>query len=429
MPSLRKLLNRLFRDALGRDIVTVASGNAVAQILHIIAVPLLMLLYKPSDYGVYAVYLAAVAVLAVVSALRYDFAILLATSRRTIFSVLTLCTGMVGGWCALLALVSTAATIVYASDPWPALPLRFVLFLPLGVGLHALYTLSLQYATRIQDYGTLRTARILYGFVTVLAQGVLFFICRSPVGLILGEALGRTAGVLVLTRPVFVDWRSCPARVSIRSVVAAARRYSRFPRYLVVMDFLSTIARNAPVTLFAIFFGTSVAGVYGQAQRLCGAPLTLLAQAVGRVFVGRLSSALREKADIRQIFQDVSTRLVIVALVAVAGIAAAAVVLPLILGQAWQGIGPVLLLLLPSFFALFIASPVAPCLTVLNRQRLQLLWEVVRLTATSGCILLAVRLALAFEVVLFSYSVLLTGCLSVLYALCRRTIHANANST
>ena len=427
--SLHKILSHLFRDALGRDIVTVASGNAVAQILQLIAVPLLMLLYRPSDYGVYAVYLAAVAVLAVVSALRYDFAILLATSRRTIFSLFTLCTVMVGGWCALLALLSIGATLVYTSDPWPVLPLRVMLFLPLGVGLNALYTLSLQYATRKQEYGTLRNARIVYGIVTVLAQGALFFRYGSPVGLILGEALGRAAGVLVLIRPVLVDWRSCPARVSNRSVAAAARRYSRFPRYLVVLDFLSTIARNAPVTLFAIFFGTSVAGIYGQAQRLCGAPLTLLAQAVGRVFVGRLSSAIREKADVRQIFQDVSTRLVIMALVAVTGIAAAAVVLPLILGQAWQGIGPVLLLLLPSFFALFIASPVAPCLTVLNRQRLQLVWELVRLTATSGCILLAVRVALSFEVVLFSYSVVLTGCLSVLYALCRRTIHANANST
>ena len=428
MRSLRDILNRLFRDALGRDIATVASGNAAAQILQLIAVPVLMLLYEPSDYGVYAVYLAAVAVLAVVSALRYDFAILLATSRRTIFSLFTLCTGMVAGWCTMLVLLSTGATLVYASDQWPALPLRFALFLPLGVGLSALHTVSLQYATRQQEYGTLRTARILYGFVTVLAQGALFFVYESPVGLILGEALGRAAGVLILTRPVFVDWRSCPARVSIRSVAAAARRYSRFPRYLVAMDFLSTIARNAPVTLFAIFFGTSVAGVYGQAQRLCGAPLTLLAQAVGRVFVGRLSSALREKADVRQIFHDVSIRLVMMALVAVAGIAAAAVVLPLILGQTWQGIGPVLILLLPSFFALFIASPVAPCLTVLNRQRLQLLWEVVRLTATAGCILLAVRLALAFDIVLLSYSVVLTGCLSVLYALCRRTIHANTSS-
>ena len=385
-----------------------------------------MLLYRPSDYGVYAVYLAAVAVLAVVSALRYDFAILLATSRRTIFSLFTLCTVMVGGWCALLALLSIGATLVYTSDPWPALPLRVMLFLPLGVGLNALYTLSLQYATRKQEYGTLRSARIVYGFVTVLAQGAFFFRYRSPVGLILGEALGRAAGVLLLIRPVLVDWRSRPARVSIRSASAAARRYSRFPRYLVVLDFLSTIARNAPVTLFSIFFGTAVAGIYGQAQRLCGAPLTLLAQAVGRVFVGRLSAAIREKADVRQIFQDVSTRLVIMALVAVAGIAAAAFVLPLILGPAWQGIGPVLLLLLPSFFALFIASPVAPCLTVLDRQPLQLRWELARLAAIVAAIVLTVRLGVPFDMVLLTYSLVLTCLLSLLYALCRRSISAFA---
>ena len=39
MHSLRNILRRLFRDALGRDIVTLASGNAVAQLLHVLAVP------------------------------------------------------------------------------------------------------------------------------------------------------------------------------------------------------------------------------------------------------------------------------------------------------------------------------------------------------------------------------------------------------
>ncbi len=412
----------MFGDSLGRDIVTLASGNAVAQGLQLIAVPALMLLYRPSDYGIYGVYLSVVAVLVVVAALRYDFAILVAVTRKSVFSLLTLCCVMVGAWCVLLGVLSTAATLL-GNDGLLPIPLRFLPFLPVGVGLNALYTLSLQYATRCQHYGTLRTARILYAFVTLLTQGGLFFLYRSPIGLILGEALGRLAGVLVLSHLVVVHWRESATRVTMRSMVVVARRYSRFPRYLVVADFLSTISRHAPVTLFAIFFGTAVAGVYGQAQRLCGAPLTLFAQAVGRVFVGRLSSALREKViEVRLIFREVSARLLIMALAAIAGIAAVAAFLPIILGDEWSDIRPVLLLLLPSFFALFMASPVAPSLSVLNRQRRQLVWELLRLSATVGWILLGVHLALSFESVLFTYSLVLTFCLSLLYELCRRTV-------
>jgi len=420
---IRTILDRLFRDSLGRDIVTLASGNAVAQVLQLVAVPALMLLYQPSDYGIYGVYLSAVAVLVVVAALRYDFAILVAVTRKSVFSLLTLCSVMVGAWCALLAILSIAAASLGSADPLPAIPLRYLPLLPLGVGLSALYSVCLQYATRCQHFGALRTARILYAFVTLLTQGGLFFLYRSPIGLILGEALGKLAGVLVLSHLVVVHWRQSATRVTMRSMTVVARRYSRFPRYLVAMDFLSTISRNAPVTLFAIFFGTTVAGVYGQAQRLCGAPMTLLAQAVGRVFVGRLSYALRQKvSNVRRIFREVSVRLLIMALVAVAGIATVGAFLPLILGDEWSDIRPVLLLLLPSFFALFIASPVAPSLTVLNRQRRQLVWELLRLGATVGWILLGVHLALSFESVLFTYSLVLTFCLSLLYALCRRTV-------
>ena len=429
MRPTRRILRRLFGDALGRDIATLASGNAVAQILHLIGVPILMMLYKPSDYGVYAVYVSVVAVLAVISALRYDFAILVAANRRSVFSLFTLCTLMTAVWCALLALLNFGAALVHRFPSVAAVPLRVLPFVPLGVGLSALYTVALHYATREQQYRTLRTARILYGLVTLIAQGSLFVLYRSPVGLILGDALGRLVGVLILTRLVIVDWRSCGVRVTVQSILLAARRHSRFPRYLVAMDFLSTVSRNAPVTLFAILFGTPVAGVYGQAQRLCGAPLTLVAQAVGRVFVGRISSALRENAgDMTEIFRDVSMRLVALALLAVAGIAAVSMMLPRILGEAWEGIGPVLLLLLPAFFALFVVSPVAPALSVLNRQRLQLLWEVVRLCALAGWIFVGARLALTFEIVLLVYSLVLASCLSLLYALCGRTILGHSNT-
>ena len=427
MQPIRNILSRLFGDALGRDIATLASGNAIAQILHLIAVPFLMLLYRPSDFGIYAVYLSAVAILAVISALRYDFAILVATSRRSVFSLLTLCTGMVGAWCALLEFVFIAVASIEIPHRFPALPLRFLPFLPLGVCLSSLYTLCLQFATRSQEYKALRSARIVYSGATLMAQTTLFFVFRDPVGLIIGEAFGRLVGVLILSRLVLGDWRSSRTSVTIRSVVVAARRYSRFARYLVVVELFSTISRNAPVTFFAIFFGTAVAGVYGQAQRLCGAPLTLLSQAVGRVFVGRLALALRDNiGTTRSIFRDVSIRLVIMAVMAVAGVAAVAAVLPWILGEDWRGLGPALVLLLPSFFALFVASPIAVSLDVLNRQRLHLLWEAVRLGAVAGWILFGVFLSLDFETVLFGYSLVLACCLSVLYALCRRTVLTNA---
>ena len=422
MRRIRSILNRLFHDSLGRDIVTLASGNAVSQILHLSVIPILMWLYKPSDFGIYAIYLAAVAVLAVLAVLRYDFAILLAEHRRTVFSLLTLCIGMVAVWCTLIA-IAGVSVVHLAPAQSGVVPLRIVPFLPLGVGLSCLYTIGLQVGTRNQEYKRLRSARIVYSCTTLLAQIVLFFAYRSAIGLIIGEALGRLGGVLILGGYVIGDWRSCRTPVTVRSVIVAARRYSRFPRYLVLVELLSTISRNAPVTLFAIFFGTSAAGMYGQAQRLCGAPMTLLSQAVGRVFVGRVSSAHRSRgAAFRSVFGDVSVRLAIMAAIAVAAVAAAGVALPWIVGEEWKGIGAVLFLLLPSFFALFVVSPIAPSLDVLNRQGLHLRWEVMRLSAVVGWIVLGARLTMGFETVILGYSLVLTGCLALLYGICRRTI-------
>ena len=72
-----------------------------------------MLLYKPPDYGIYAVYVSVVAVLAVISALRYDFAILVAANRTSVFSLFALCTLMIGAWCVLLALLGVGTAFLH----------------------------------------------------------------------------------------------------------------------------------------------------------------------------------------------------------------------------------------------------------------------------------------------------------------------------
>ena len=423
MRALWKSLPQLFRGSLSRDIVTVASGNALAQVFQLIGTPILMLLYNPADYGLYAIYLSVVSVFAVFSSLRYDFAVLIATSRRTAFTLVALSGVLLISWSGFLALLLGGIRSLLPPQALASLPVRYMPYVPFGVLLTALYALAVHYVTRMQAYRALRAARVLYGLATVISQGLLFLVFGTTVGLIVGDALGRLAGISVLFHLIVVDWRSQPPRVTLRGTVSAARRYARFPRYLVATDLLSAISRNAPVAMLATVFGTDITGIYAQAQRLAGAPLMLLGQAVASVYSGRLSSVLRTNAaELPIVFRDVTVRLVVIAVVAVAAIAALAALLPLIVDSEWQELRTVMIVLLPSFFALFVASPVAPSLALLNRQHVHLLWELARLGAVVASIAAGVGLGAPFHTVLLSYSVVLAVCLSALYGLCYRNV-------
>ena len=55
-----------------RHVVTLASGTAIAQLLLVLAMPVLTRLYTPADYGTLAVYSSTLTVLLVLASDKYD---------------------------------------------------------------------------------------------------------------------------------------------------------------------------------------------------------------------------------------------------------------------------------------------------------------------------------------------------------------------
>ncbi len=70
--------------------VTLASGTAIAQLMLVLATPLLTRLYTPADYGTLAVYSSTLTVLLVLASLRYESAIPLPEDEDVAGSVLAL---------------------------------------------------------------------------------------------------------------------------------------------------------------------------------------------------------------------------------------------------------------------------------------------------------------------------------------------------
>ena len=65
-----------------RSTMTLASGTAIAQLLLVLAMPVLTRLYTPADYGALAVYSSTLTVLLVLASLRYEVAIPLPENER-----------------------------------------------------------------------------------------------------------------------------------------------------------------------------------------------------------------------------------------------------------------------------------------------------------------------------------------------------------
>ena len=65
------------KESFASDVLTLAGGTTFAQIITIVSVPVLTNLYRPEDFGVWALYISITSIISVIACMRYEYSIML----------------------------------------------------------------------------------------------------------------------------------------------------------------------------------------------------------------------------------------------------------------------------------------------------------------------------------------------------------------
>jgi len=352
-----------------------------------------------------------------VASLRYDLAIPLPDAPKEGSAVLMLSLGVVS--CVTLAV----AVAVGFGGGWalPAIgaealvPLWWTL--PLGVAASGLYETLSYWGVRVQDYRRLARTKLSQGVGGAATQVGLGLAGLGPIGLIVGDIVGRGSGVLSLALLAGSPDRG--ARwPGWEAVAAAARRFSRFPMYSMPSSVLNSVGLYGPALVLAGIYGPAAAGWFALSQRVAGVGVALLGHAIGQAYLGEAALLARtDRAALRTLFRSIATKLFLVGFVIFIPLAVIAPQLvETVFGQEWRTSGDLLRVLTPFSICQLAVSPLSQTLNLLERQRTQLVWEVLRLVlgpvALVGCGLWGVALVPALAVysvgMAVSYLVLLS---------------------
>ena len=415
MRAVERLSKFVPRGDLSRGVLTLVAGTGMAQLIVILSSPVLTRLYPPSDYGVYSVAMSIVAVLITIACLRYEFAIPLPGSDVTAANVLVLAL--------VTALVMSAISGVVLWLTGPALLAIFgasalapyVLLIPLGqFGGGAAYALA-NWAVRTKSFADIAAMRLTQSVSLVAVQIALGLAGAGAPGLLVGDVAGRVSGSGRLARAAWRTHAPAIRSVSRAGIAAAAHRYRRFPILSSPSALLNVLGMQAPLLLLVAFYGTAIGGQYALADRVCSIPLTLVAGAVGQVYLAEAARLAREQpAELRTLFRRTTWSL---ARVAIGPAVLLALLAPLLAGPlfggAWSEMGIFVAVLTPMFYVAFVTTATGDTLYVLERQDLQLVREILRLGLLGGAVPVAFALGLSAVGAVALLSV--AGCLT--YAL------------
>ena len=154
--------------------------------------------------------------------------------------------------------------------------------------------------------------------------------------------------------------------------------------------------------LLGALFNSATAGFYTLTQRVMGAPMSLVAGALGDVFRQEASYAYAHHGQCKEIYQKTFKRLLLISLVPFSVFFfVAPPIFSLVFGADWRIAGEYAQILMPMFFLRFITSPLSSMFIIAERQRLDLIWQIFLLSLVVASFMLGKFLLSATDALKF----------------------------
>ena len=260
-----------------RAVLTLVAGGAIAQALPLLLGPWLTRLYSPQQFGIYHLFAAVSANLAVVACARYEFALPLVGDGTDAAALRTLCLRVLAG-VTLASALAAAVWFAVSGNVW-------TVWLPLAVGVLGWLSLATLWATRAQAYRALAIARVVQYGGASLAQAGAALLGAGAQGLIAAPIAAAAAAAAVLRMSRDDDARSAPGRWR-----ELARRFRDFPMLNTPHAFMGALQDTVSIGMIAAWQGPVAAGFWGLSLRYLKAPATLVGGAVSQALYPQLAA-------------------------------------------------------------------------------------------------------------------------------------------
>lgn len=404
------------------DVLTLAGGTTFAQILTILAAPVLTRLYGPEDFGVWALYISITSIISVIACLRYDYSIMLPESDKEAVNLLGL------SILAVLAITGLTVPVIWYFKPQlvdllnaPQIE-NYLWLVPPFVFVNGVFLALNHWNSRTKLFKRLSFSRISSSVSTTATQIALGLAERPPTsaGLIGGSLAGQSVATFVLGGQIWKDDKNLiKESLSWKKIYEGAIRHRNFPLIDIWSALMNSISWQLPAFLLSAFFSPAVVGFYSLGFRLLQLPMSFIGGSITQVFYQRASRAVSE-GTLNILVENVFKMLVMIGMFPILILTiVGSDVFTVIFGSAWTEAGVYAQILSLWAFIWFISSPLTTIYLVVGEHHFGFSYNFFNLATrflslTIGGILGNARIAL----VLFSISgIVVYGylCLKMMY--------------
>lgn len=345
-----------------RSIGTLLTGSVTAQLVGLATMPIIARIYAPEAFGVFALFLSISALVGMVVALRYEYAIVLPDSDEDAVHLKRAATGIAMAVSLLTVVVTIICVIVIRGEggpPW------WILLLGGSVFLAGESAILYFWFTRTRRYRVQSASRVVHAVVAAAVQsGLGLTVLPGAEGLIVGYMAGQFVALAVLlTFDGSRRQRSRPNRGRARELLV---RYRKMPLLNAPNALIDAVRLNG-INLIIGAGSLHALGQFSMAWKLAQSPMALIAGSISQVYLQRMASAGRGR--LRSNVLAVTRNALLGGLVPFGLLALLAPTLvPWLLGSQWAEAGLIVQALTPWLYLNVATAPLSNVFIIAERQ-------------------------------------------------------------
>ncbi|MEV3814342.1 lipopolysaccharide biosynthesis protein [Aeromonas allosaccharophila] len=381
-------MNKIKNNVFLKNVLTLMTGTVIAQAVPIAIIPILTRIFTPEDFGLLAIYSAAVSILGAIVAGRYEVAILLPENdedARVLLQVSVLVAAIVSLTIYVPVSIFNSQISKFLGNDDIAVWLYLI---PISVFVTGFYQALTYWHNRGGRFKATALSRVVQSLFQGSAQTSLGFE-QLLGGLIWGQLIGSFFGMAYLLKKDRTD-KLILDKIESNKIKEQIKKYQKYPKYGVFGALCDASAVQMPVLMLTKFYSSSVTGMFGLTFRILNIPASIISSAIAQVLfkkVVEISHSEPEKLNkyiIKLFILLFITYLPIVPILFIWG----EPLFSLVFGQQWGQAGVYAGYLVIAVAIRFAVSPLSAVLGLEQNIKMGSLWQVLYLctiTVTLYC--------------------------------------------
>lgn len=367
------ILSHFKKSEYAKNSTILMGGTVISMVLQIVSVAWLGKYYSDEFWGIYEYFCTAYSICLIIATGRYELAIMLPSKDEDAAGLTILSGGLSVVISGVMMLLLWISSLLFNFS------LDWVVFLPLTLAILGVYYSANYWLNRKKYYIRLALNRVIQGILFVVFNLLYAFILPDKrFGLILGYITAQAIVMVMLLLYFVIDYKKNHFHVTFSQIKQLAKQYINFPKLSTPSGVINNLAVRLPVFLLGWLTDASVVGQYAMMNRILGAPITVISEAIRDVFRQKAS---RDYAEDQECYHTYKTTFRSLALTAVVPFILIMIgvkpTLNLLFDDLWNMAAGFVFVMTPFYYIKFIVSPLTFMTYIAGKQSFDMKWQIV----------------------------------------------------